>query len=130
MQNKITERDIYNGIINGTIDGDVLVEFAEKKLAQLDHRNEKAKERSAAKREAGDALTERVYGLLGSEPKSREQVLDELIAAGDVDENELTLGKVGYKLSSLVRDGRAVKSESSVAGEDGKNRRIVVYSLA
>ena len=130
MQNKITERDIYNGIIDGTVDRDVLVEFAEKKLAQLDHRNEKAKERSAAKREAGDALTERVYGLLGSEPKSREQVLDELIAAGDVDKNELTLGKVGYKLSALVRDGRAIKGETSIANEDGKNRRIVVYSIA
>ena len=35
MANKITEREIYNSIINGTADQSVLVEFANKKLAQL-----------------------------------------------------------------------------------------------
>ena len=50
MTNKMTEREIYNAMIDGTIDADVMVEFAEKKLAQLDKRNEKAKERAVAKR--------------------------------------------------------------------------------
>ena len=127
---KITERDIYNSIIDGNFDTNVLVEFATKKLAQLDHRNEKAKERAAAKREANDTMTERIYGLLSGEGKSREDVLNELIGAGDCDPDELTLGKVGYKLSALVRDSRAVKGEVTVAGEDGKNKRVVVYSVA
>ena len=47
MANKITEREIYNAMINGTIDADVMVEFATKKLAQLDKRNESAKIRAA-----------------------------------------------------------------------------------
>ena len=53
---KITERDIYNSILNETFDLAVLKEFAEKKLAQLDKRNESAKIRAAKKRAESDEL--------------------------------------------------------------------------
>ena len=131
MENKITEREIYTNIINGTVDNDILVEFATKKLAQLDHRNEKAKERAAAKREAGDVMTEHVYAMLTSDPQSREEILEALVAEGALDADMLTLGKVSYRLSALVSDGKAVKEEVSIPGGEGeKARRVMKYSLA
>ena len=35
MANKLTERNLYNSILNGNVDVDALRAFAEKKLAQL-----------------------------------------------------------------------------------------------
>jgi len=122
---KITERDIYNSIIDGTFDVNVLVEFATKKLAQLDHRNEKAKERAAAKRAEGDELTEKIFGMITDEPQSREDIANALIEEG----LDVTVGKVGYRLSALVADGRIVKAEATVPGDEGKARRVVVYTL-
>ena len=124
---KITEREIYNFILDGTIDRDLLVEFATKKLAQLDHRNEKAKERAAKKRAEGDELTEKVFALVSDEPQSREDITNALLNAGE----DVTVGKVGYRLSALVADGRIVKEEAVFPGGEGeKTKRVMVYSIA
>ena len=63
MANKITEREIYNSIINGTADQAVLVEFANKKLAQLDKRNVTAKARAERKRAESNEVTEGIFGF-------------------------------------------------------------------
>lgn len=124
---KITEREIYNSILDGTFDVDVLVEFATKKLAQLDHRNEKAKERAAAKRAEGDELTEKVFALVSDEPQTRDDITNALIADGI----EVTVGKVGYRLSALVADGRINKEEVTIPGGEGeKSKRVMVYTIA
>ena len=124
---KITEREIYNSIIEGTYDVNVLVEFATKKLAQLDHRNEKAKERAAKKRAEGDELTEQVFALVTDEPQSREDITNALIAGGA----DVTIGKVGYRLSALVADGRINKEEVVIPGGEGeKSKRVMVYTVA
>lgn len=124
---KITEREIYNSILDGTFDVDVLVEFATKKLAQLDHRNEKAKERAAAKRAEDDELTEKVFALVSDEPQTRDDITNALIADGI----EVTVGKVGYRLSALVADGRINKEEVTIPGGEGeKSKRVMVYTIA
>ena len=126
MANKITERDIYNSMIAGTIDAETLKAFAEKKIAQLDKRNASAKIRAAKKRAEGDALLESVFSFVGEEAQSRAQITDAMVAAG----HEVTVGKVGARLNSLVADGRIVKEKGKVAGEDGKSKAVTLYSLA
>ena len=123
MTTKITERDIYTSILNDTADMEVLRAFAEKKLAQLDHRNEKAKERAATKRAEGDELLGVVIGYVTDEPKSREDITNEMIEDGF----DVTAGKVGYRLTVLVREGRIQKAEATVPGEKG-NKRVKVYA--
>ena len=126
MANKLTERDIYNAMINGTIDPDVMVEFAEKKLAQLDKRNATAAKRAAAKRAETDALLETVYGVLGDEPMDRTEIANVLAEQGV----ETTLGKITSRLSALVKEGRANKAKAKVESEDGKSHDITVYTVA
>ena len=123
---KITERDIYNAMIDGTIDADVMVEFATKKLAQLDKRNEGAKKRAAKKRAESDELTERIFGLLSEEAVDRVAVVEALANEGI----ETTLGKVTSRLSGLVKEGRATKAKTSVTGEDGRKHEVTVYTVA
>ena len=126
MANRLTEREIYNAMINGTIDPDVMAEFAEKKLAQLDKRNATAAKRAAAKRAETDALLETVYGVLGDEPMDRTEIANVLAEQGV----ETTLGKITSRLSALVKEGRANKAKAKVEGEDGKSHDITVYTVA
>lgn len=126
MENKITEREIYTAMINGTIDAGTMRTFAEKKIAQLDKRNEGAKRRAAVKREAGNEMLEVVYSHIGTEPKTRAQITSELTFDG----HEVTVGKVGARLNQLVADGRIVKEKGKVAGEDGKSKAATLYTIA
>lgn len=125
MANKITERDIYNSILDGTYDVDVLVDFATKKLAQLDKRNASAKIRAERKRAEGDALMASVLGFVSDEPQSRSDIAAAMIDAGF----EVTDAKVGARLNKLVAAGEIVKANAKVAGENGKSKTVVVYSL-
>ena len=125
MANKITERDIYNSILDGTYDVDVLVDFATKKLAQLDKRNASAKIRAERKRAEGDALMASVLGFVSDEPQSRSDIAAAMIDAGF----EVTDAKVGARLNKLVVAGEIVKANAKVAGENGKSKTVVVYSL-
>jgi hypothetical protein len=126
MANKLTEREIYTMMINGTIDGDVMAEFAEKKLAQLDKRNASAQKRAAAKREATDVLTEQVMEYISENPQTREDITEAMIADG----HEVTVGKVTSRLSKLVKAERIAKAKAKVSGEDGKSREVTVYALS
>ena len=123
---KVTERDIYNSIIAGTVDQDVLVEFAEKKLAQLDRRNATAAKRAAAKRAETDALLETIFSVLSEEPMDRTEIANVLAEQGV----ETTLGKITSRLSALVKEGRANKAKDKYKDEEGKSRDVTVYTVA
>ena len=123
MANKITEREIYNSILNGTVDQAILCDFAEKKLAQLDKRNASAQRRAAAKRAEGNAITEDIFGILSAERMTREQVAQ---AYG----SELSVAKVGSRLNQLVEAGRVQKETIKVANAEGKMVNKVAYFVA
>ena len=78
-KNVITERDIYTSILEDTYDVDVLKNFAEKKLKQLDKRNETARKRAEKKKAEGDALMTAVLNTLSDEPMSREDVFNAIV---------------------------------------------------
>lgn len=126
MTSKITEKAVYTGILEGTIDADVLKAFAEKKLAQLDKRAESAKIRAAKKKAEGDALIEAVFACIGDEAKTRTQITSELIDEG----YDVTEGKITARLTKLVKDGRIAKAKGKVTGEDGKSKTATLYALA
>lgn len=123
MANKITEREIYNSILNGTVDQAVLCDFAEKKLAQLDKRNASAQRRAAVKRAEGNEITEGIFGVLSAERMTREQVAQ---AYG----SELSVAKVGSRLNQLVEAGRVQKETIKVANAEGKMVNKVAYFVA
>jgi len=127
MANKITERDIYTAMINGTIDAETLREFAEKKIAQLDKRNASAAKRAAAKRAEGDEVTEAVFALLDGEAKTRDEVTE---MYNEANGTELSVAKIGAKLNALVKAERVSKETVKVTGTDGKTSNKVGYFIA
>lgn len=128
---KVTKRERYEsikalveavGAVEG-IDTDGIVAFCDKEIATLDTRAEKAKERAAEKRAEGDELQAAVLAALTDEPASRQEVTDR------IEGEDVTLAKVGYRLTALVKQGLAVKEEIAVTGEDGKSKKIAAYRL-
>lgn len=124
MANKITEREIYNQMIAGTIDHATMAEFAEKKIAQLDKRNASAARRAQAKRAEGDAITERVFSVVSNEPHTR----DEITAM--IGDESLSVAKVGARLSQLVKSGKVSKETAKIQNAEGKATAKVVYFVA
>lgn len=132
---KITNRDRYemlSALVTAAqeegfegYDYDMLQGFIAKQIAALDKKAAKAKETAAAKKTEKDELCEVVESLLTVVPQTREQI------TAQIEGDDVTVAKIGYRLSKLTALGVAVKEEISVAGEDGaKARRVMAYKLA
>ena len=85
--------------------GDI-VDYAVKTQDQIAAKAEKAKAYVAKKKAESDELKEAVASVLTDEFQTREDIL----AALDADE-DVTIAKVGARLTALVKAGRAVKEE-------------------
>lgn len=83
--------------------GDV-VDYCTKTIEQLDAKAVKAKEYAAKKKVESDELKTKIAEVLTEELQTREDVLAALDAGEDV-----TISKVGARLTALVKDGVAVK---------------------
>ena len=100
MTDKLTDRKIYTAIAEGTfedLDTDAIVAWAEKKIAQLDHKAAKAKETAAAKKAEGDALTAAVLEAVGMD---FEPIAD---IAARIEGEDVTVSKVSYRLNALSK---------------------------
>ena len=108
-----------------TTDYDVqaLIEFVQAEQAALVRKSEKAKERAAEKKTERDELCELVASLLTAEPQTRDQIAEQ------IEDPEVTVAKVGARLSKLVAAGDAVKTEVAAVSATGKKTTRMAYSL-
>ena len=133
---KITKREMYEAIkglaesgalhmtdFNAAISDEDVAEFCENEIALLDKKAAKAKETAAKKRAEGDELTDAVRAALSED--TFEPIAD---IAARIEGEDVTISKVTYRLTQLVKNGEAEKSEVEVAGGEGqKKRRIMGY---
>ena len=104
-----------------------IVEFCEKEIAALEGRAAKAKERSAAKKAEGDALAEAIVAVLTEEP----QTIATITAAIAIDDPEVTVHRVTYRLGKLVTEGKVKREEMTIPATEGaKARKVKAYSIA
>lgn len=106
-----------------------MVAFAQKEIGKLDKKAAKAKETAAAKKAEGDVLTQVVLDCLTDEVEAI-AVITERVAAQEGCE-DVTVGKVQYRLGALAREGKALKGEVVIpATETSKKRTVSGYSRA
>ena len=120
---KLTDRKIYTAIVEGTfedLDTDTIVAWAEKKIAQLDHKAAKAKETAAKKKAEGDELTSAVLAAVTDEFESIADI------AARIEGEDVSLSKVAYRLNAAFKTGKLDKGELVISGDKGK-RKIVAY---
>lgn len=125
---KITKRDYFSAIrtmvegieMVGEIPADQVLEFIDTQVAQLDAKAAKAKANAAAKKAEGDELRAVVKAVLTDEFQTRDDIFAQIDGGED-----LTVAKVGARLTQLVASGDAVK-EQIKAGD----RKVMGYKLA
>ena len=128
---KITKREMFEAIIALATGGEMkyeaeaFVNFCENEIALLDKKAVKAKERAATKKAEGDELTEAVRASMSTE--EFEPIAE---IAAHIEGEDVTIAKVQYRLTQLVKNGEAVKEQITVAGGEGqKARKIMAYKL-
>ena len=124
---KITKAQKYAMIedILNTVDGDnidMLIEFVQAEQAALARKATKAKEKQVEKKTEVDELGNAVMQVLNGEPKLREDVLA-LVA----DFEEVTLAKVGSRLTKLFDLGLIQKTEVKATTASGKKTTRMAY---
>ena len=126
---KVTKRDVLNTIMANVENFDFaedaavtkqdVIDYVKVTLEQMAHKNEKAAERSKAKRAEGDALREEVFKFVTTEPQTRDQI------AKNFDMDVYSVAKIGARLTQLEQVGRIQKGKIKVG-----DRYLTSYSLA
>ena len=133
---KMTKRNVYEALINYATTGvmsydgnevtaEALAAFAENEIALLDKKAAKAKERAATKKAEGDELTADVRQVMSTD--TFEPIAE---IAARIEGEDVTVAKVTYRLTQLVKNGEAEKSELTIPGGEGqKSRKVQGYKL-
>ena len=133
---KMTKRNVYEAMINYATTGvmsydgnevtaEALAAFAENEIALLDKKAAKAKERAATKKAEGDELTDAVRAALSTE--EFEPIAE---IAARIEGEDVTVAKVTYRLTQLVKNGEAESTDVKIPGGEGvKARTIKGYKL-
>lgn len=124
MEKKITKRDYYEMlkeiVLNANVEGATeLVEFIDKQVSLIDSKAEKAKARNAEKKANGDELREAVQSVLTDEF----QTIDAIVS--QIEGEEITKAKITARLTSLVKNGIAEKTDV----KDDEGRKLKAYKL-
>lgn len=110
--------------VAGDVDTAELIAFAKNEIVLLEKKAAKAKETAAAKKAEADELYEAVEAVLTDEYQTIADV------TAQIEGEDVTPAKVGYRLRKLVENGVAEKDEISVpATNGGKARKLAAYRL-
>lgn len=128
MEKKITKKEILMAMRDfvldfeavGEIPSDVVIDFIDKTVEQLDKKAQKSAERAREKRLEEDVLLKKVNAVLSETPMTADEITELLV----VENPEITKNKVIPRLTTLINDGIAKKEPSKT--ENGKK---MVYSL-
>lgn len=127
---KITKAMKYQMIedILGNIEGDdidMLIEFVKGEQAALGRKAAKAKEKAAEKKTEIDPLGNAVLNALTHDPMGRE----EIFALVENFSDDVTVAKVGARLTKLVAANLVIKSEVKATSASGKKTTRMVYAV-
>lgn len=112
----MTQKEILNVIKTEMSTNADVVKYCEGAIAALDRKNEKARERAAAKRAAGDAITNVLMDVLTNSPQTLDEIASKIADA--------TPNKVASRITPFVNAGTVTKT----VVRDGK-KRTTVYAL-
>lgn len=125
MADKMTKKDYFE-MLKGFVPADAehadeVLTFIDKQIEQLDTKARKAKEKAAERKAEGDELRAMVFGALTDEF----QTIDQIMAAMELDDPDITRAKITARLGQLVKTQEAVKVAMTV-----DKKRTMHYKLA
>ena len=136
---KITKREVFVAIMKMAQDGNMhiedfaegltdaaIVEFCANEIEHLDKKAAKAKETAANKKAEGDALTNAVRTVMST---TDFESIAAIAARVEIEGEEVTASKVQYRLTQLVKNGKAEKQDVEIVDGDNKKRKVKGYRL-
>lgn len=125
---KITKAQKYAMIedILNTVDGeniDMLIEFVQAEQNALANKAAKAKAKAAEKKTEIDELGNAVMQVVTAEPQTRDEIF------ANFDGEDVSIAKVGARLTRLVELGLVAKTEVKVTNAAGKKTTKMAYSV-
>ena len=116
MEKKLTKKEILLAIKNhvltsNDVDGipvDVVVEYVDTTIAQIDAKATKAKEKAAEKKADGDALREEVFALVTDEWQTADDITKAL------GKEDITKAKVIARLTQLYKAEMVDKEQQKI----------------
>lgn len=120
---KMTKKEMFANIKSLLAGNDEVVAFCDNEIALLEKKAAKAKETAAKKRAEGDELTDVVFAAVS---KDNFEPIAEIAAR--IEGPDVTVAKVTYRLTQLVKSGKIEKTEVSIPGAEGvKARKVMAY---
>lgn len=103
---------------------DDIVEFCHNQMANLETAKAAAKRRNEAKKAEPDTLRDAVFAVIAAaeEPMTASEVV---LALND---EEASMGRVSNRLTKLVNEGMAFKTQATLKDDAGKTTRRMVYA--
>ena len=123
---QVPDINLGEDLVDAEVTAADIVAYCDTTIAQLEAKKEKAAETRAKKAAQADALKEQVLALITSEPKTRDDIFVELGS----EDPELSIAKVGSRLTKLVAEGLIVKEPIKVKNAEGKSVSKMAYKLA
>lgn len=123
---QVPDINLGEDLVDAEVTAADIVAYCDTTIAQLEAKKEKAAETRAKKAAQADALKDQVLALITSEPKTRDDIFVELGS----EDPELSIAKVGSRLTKLVAEGVIVKEPIKVKNAEGKSVSKMAYKLA
>lgn len=99
-----------------------MIGMCNKEIEAIDKKNEKSKE-AAKRRSESDALLSVVRSVLTDEYQTIADV------SAQIEGEDVSVAKITYRLTALVREGVAEKASVEVETPEGKKRTVMAYRL-
>ena len=99
-----------------------MIGMCKKEIENIDKKNEKSKE-AAKRRSESDALLSVVRSVLTDEYQTIADV------SAQNEGKDVSVAKITYRLTALVREGIAEKASVEVVTPEGKKRTVMAYRL-
>ena len=123
---QVPDINLGEDLVDAEVTAADIVAYCDTTIAQLEAKKEKAAETRSKKAAQADALKDQVLALITSEPKTRDDIFVELGS----EDPELSIAKVGSRLTKLVAEGVIVKEPIKVKNAEGKSVSKMAYKLA
>ena len=123
MEKKMTKKEMF-GLLLGLLETaevaerDELKNFVAHEIEMIENKAEKAK--TYKRKKTADVLKEQIYTKLDA---LEFRTIHDIVS--DFDNADITAAKVSARLSSLVKEGLAIKEEIKI-----ENRKLMGYKLA
>lgn len=105
------------------IPAEELLAWYENRLEKLDVRAAKERARREEKKTMGDELEQEIFEMMTEEPITCDEIVERL------NNDDITVGKVRYRVSALARKGKVAKTIISVVDDENKKKNVTAYAL-